>query len=183
MDEVEEADLLARSAPVAIGSEKLGIDFSIGSCTELFLYYLSAEDIDQFQRDGSWAHEYYYAKSNATGEFGVLPALLGTFRRDRSYIVSARMVYGRPLPIICKPERNKAFYQADFDLEDLLDGSVAFPAEADCLIHALESNGRQSYPSQIKRKEQQSLALLVFPVVFLLLAFAVPQGRYLVFSQ
>ena len=168
---------------MAIGSEKLGIDFSIGSCTELFLYYLSAKDIDQFQRDGSWEHEYYYAKSNATGELGDLPALLGTFRRDCSYIVGAEMVYGRPLPIICKAERNKAFYQADFALEDFFDGSVAFPAEADCLIRALDSNGRQSYPSQTKRKAQQSLALLVFPVVFLLLAFAVPQGRYLGFSR
>ena len=51
------------------------------------------------------------------------------------------MVYGRPLPISCKVERNKGFYQADFALEELLDGSIAFPVEADCLIRALESNG------------------------------------------
>ena len=180
---MQEADYLARSAPVAIGSEKLGIDFSIGSCTDLFLYYLSAEDIYRFRRDGSWEQEYYYAESNAAGELYVLPALLGTFRRDRSHVIGAKVDYGRPLPIKCKAERNKTFYHADSALEELLGGSVAFPAEADDLSHALESNGRHSYPSQTRREAQQDLAFLVFPVVFLLLALTVSCSRYSMFSQ
>ena len=168
---------------MAIGSEKLGIDFSIGSCTDLFLDYLSAEDIYRFRRDGSWEQEYYYAKSNATRELDVLPVLLGTFRRVRSHIVGAKMVYGRPLPISCKVERNKGFYQADFALEELLDGSIAFPVQADCLIRALESNGPQPCPSQTKTEAQQGLALLVFAKLFLLLAVTVQRYRYLAFSQ
>jgi hypothetical protein len=86
MNEVEGADYLARSAPVAIGSEKLGIDFSLGTWTDLFLYYLSAEDIDAFQRNGRWQQDYYYAKSSATGESDAVPGLLGTFRRDHSCV-------------------------------------------------------------------------------------------------
>ena len=168
---------------MAIGSENFGIDFSIGTCTDLFLYYLSSEDVYQFQRDGSWEQEYYYAKSNAAGESYLLPALLGTFRRDRSHIIGAKVVYGRPLPIKCKAESNKTFYHADFALEELLGGSVAFPAESNGLARALESNGRHLYPSQTRREAQQNLAFLVFPIVFLLLALIVSCSRHLIFSQ
>ena len=180
---MQEADYLARSAPVAIGSEKLGLDFSIGSCTELFLYYLSAEDIHRFQRDGTWEQRYYYTKSDALGELDVLPVLLGKFRRSRSHIIGANVVYGRPLPISCKVERNKGFYQADFALEELLGGSVAFPAEASSLARVLESNGRYPSPSQTRKAAQQNLAFLVFSVVFLLLALTVSCSRYSIFSQ
>jgi hypothetical protein len=182
ISEKEEADYLTRSAPVAIGSEKVGIDFSVGTRTDLFLYYLSVDDINHFQRNGSWEQKYYCTKSSLAGESDTVPGLLGTFRRDHSYVVGAKLAYGRPLPIKCKAERNKSFYQANFALEELLGGSVAFPAEANCLIRALESNGRQSSPSQTKREAQQSLALLVFAILFLLLASIVPYGRRLVFS-
>ena len=180
---MQEADYLTRSAPVAIGSEKLGLDFSIGSCTDLFLYYLSAEDIHRFQRDGTWEQQYYYTKLDATGELDVLPVLLGKVRRDRSHIIGAEVAYGRPLPIECKADRNKTFYHADFALEELLGGSVAFPAEASGLARALGSNGQDSSPSQTRREAQQNLAFLVFPVVFLMLALIVSSTRYSIFSR
>ena len=53
MNNVEEADYLVRSAPIAIGSENFSIDFSLGSWTNFYLYYLSAEDIDAFKRSRS----------------------------------------------------------------------------------------------------------------------------------
>ena len=180
---MKEADSLAGSAPVAVGSEKFGIDFSLGTWTDLFLYYLCAEDIEVFQRNGSWQQVYYYAKPSAAGESDAVPGLLGTFRRDHSHVVGAKLAYGRPLPIKCKAERNKRFYQANFGLEELLGGSVAFPVEANGLARTLGSNGRQSYPSHTKREVQQSLALLVFAILFLLLALTVERDRYLAFSQ
>ena len=183
MNDVEEADYLARSAPVAIGSEKFGIDFSLGTWTDFYLYYLSAEDIDAFKRSGSWQQEYYYAKPSAAEASDTVPGLLGTCRIDQSHILGAKGAYGRPLPVKCKAERNKRFYQANFALEELLGGSVAFPAEAIGLARTLESNGRQSYPSQTKREAQQSLAFLAFAILFLLLALSVQRGWYLVFSQ
>ena len=108
---------------------------------------------------------------------------LGTFRRDHSHVIGAKLAYGRPLPIKYKAERTKGFYQANFALEELLGGSVAFPAEANGLARALGSNGRQSYLSQTKREVQQSLALLMFAILFLLLALTIQRRGCLAFWQ
>lgn len=174
---MKKTDHVTRHPPIAIGSLEYGMVNAVGRMTEWSMYFLSNEDIKSFQKHGRGNWEYPNATSKPEGKLDTVSLLI----RRKATVLGTIAKLGRPLPMKCRDRLHEEWYGAGVTREELLVGGTPVPAEAQSLIHALESNVVQPDHLATKNTQHTTPILVVSSVLFMLLAFAIQRSWHLLF--